>query len=188
MATASLIGRETFDLGPCSVAVDTASGGANLDLGDSESVTVSIETEKAEMKGAKYGTAPANRTVTGQKVMIKMIMAQATLERLAQTLQGFRLNTNTAGTILGFSYGSAIGEDDLSIAKQMTLTRWKEGADSSDTFDAIDFWLAAASGTAELLYDASTQRNVALEFMCYLSENHLDSEGKPTFFGSGVYA
>jgi hypothetical protein len=184
----SVFGGNYLDLGPCHLYYDTASGGANVFLGKTGSTTVKFSVSKTDLTSSQDGSEPADRVQTGDMCSVEATLAQPTLERLAKCIPGVSLNYDTDGvTVLGASFASDIGTRDSSIAKELKLVRISGGEDSTDPFDTVYFWLAAAVGSAELAFDAGTQRFVNVQWQCYKSTNHLDVNGRPTYWGIANY-
>lgn len=185
---AFLLGNENLDLGPCNAYWDTATGGADIDLGGFDSLVWRFGHEKTDLTYAQYGTGPANRVVTASTCEIELGMAMATPERLAAVLQGADLVTDTAGEPIGFSFAGAIGERDDQIWKQMKIVKVEGSVESTDPMDEATVFRAAPTGSIEFTYDAASQRFARITFTCYRDPDQLDSQNRPQFFGIGSYA
>ena len=175
-----------LDLGPCNIYYDTASGGENLNLGGVDQVTLRFGVEKTDLTTAQTGTDAADKVVTSSFCEIECGLAEATLERLAATVQGFEVNT-VGASIVGYSFGPAIGERDSSILKQLTLIRVLDGIESTDPLDELVVFSAAANANAELTYDAASQRYIGTMFKAYRSPTLTSVTGRPVFFGGGAF-
>lgn len=183
--TNSILGRSNYAFGPCNVYWDTASGGDNLNLGTTDQVTVTIGMTKIELRDAQHGDRPADRAVSSQTCQISMGLAQATLERIAEVVQGITLEKNTANEVTKFYLSDKISERDSAIAKQLTIVDIVAGVESTDPLDTINFWkVAPFSESIELVFDATGQRYLQVVFECYKSDDNLDENGNSTYFGS----
>lgn len=179
-------GSSVSELGPCNAYFDTATGGSNLDLGTFDSFMIKMAITKTPLKEAQYGTSPANQAVTGADCTLEFGMTRSSLERMDAVIPGFVLNKNTANTILGFSFGTAIGQLDSNTWKQVKIVKIVNGSESTAANDTIYVWRAAPTGTADLTFDAATQRIVKITMQCYRDETQLNVEGAATFWGSGT--
>lgn len=180
-------GRKNLSLGPVNATMVAADANGNdVVLGGFENFTIRMSNEKADLVYSQYGTKAANRVIVGQDCTIEARLAQATLERMTQVMQGFRINPETGGTITGYSFGDAIGDDDLSNTNQLNVVRVIEGADSANTLDTVNFWLTVPNTEAELVFDAGSQHFIGAMFQVYKDSSNVDREGKSTFFGSGT--
>lgn len=183
--TQHAFGSSNLEFGPCNLYFDTETGGENLDLGGFDSVKVSMSTKKIELKEAQAGDRPADRAVSSQVVQITCGLSRATAERLAEVFQGFHLETNSADEVTRIWLSDRMAQRDSDIVKQMTLKVIRDGAESTDPLDIIDFWkVAPMTESVELTFDAATQRYFGVVFECYKDDDHVDDEGKSTYFAS----
>ncbi len=184
--TNSFFGRQNGAIGPASVYFGTGTGSAIQNLGMFDAVEVVGSVKKSPIKFDKYGTEPANMVITGGAMTVKVGLAQATLERLGLTIDGWH-NNLSGSTVLGYSWGIDMGSDDLTKAQELRITLVVGDTDSTDPLDTIKCWLAVPAADFSLKYDAGTQRFVGNLFTIYKDSNHLNTAGKATFFGSGTY-
>lgn len=183
--TQHAFGSSELEFGPCNLYWDTATGGVNLDLGGFDSVKVTMGTKKIELKEAQAGDRPADRAVSSQTVQITCGLSRATAERLAEVFQGFHTEEDTAGNITRIWLSDRMAQRDSSIVKQMTLKVIREGAESTEELDIVDFWkVAPMTESVELVFDAASQRFFGVVFECYKDDDHVDDEGKSTYFAS----
>jgi len=183
--TTSFLGGP-LDSGPCNATLGTASGETEVGLGEFENVTLKFGSEKTDLFTAQGGTTAQDAVVSGSFCDVEISLAQATLERMSATVQGFETNS-LSGSIVGFSFGPAIGERDSSIQQQLTLVRVIDSIESTDPLDTIDIWKFVFNANIEMTFDAATQRFVGLAGRAYRSSTHLSPTGRPTFFGSAQY-
>lgn len=183
----SLFGSQELSLGPAYFYWDTASGSANdIDMGETGPIIFRFGVEKTDLTTIQNGTGPADKIVTTAMAQLEVDFAQHTLERMANVIQGFKLKRDGAGVITGYSFARPIGQRDSDIWKQATLVRISNGANSTATFDTVEFWKLAPASNTEFTFDAATQRFCKVVFEAYADSAHPDTDGRPTFFGSGV--
>ncbi len=185
MATSWVGGKDIGALGPIVLKWDTASGGADLDLGDYEFIEWAIETTYAEIKGARYGTAAKDHRVSGQRCTVKINAAETNLEFMEAVFPGFHVNRTTGNSIVGYSYGRVTGRRQRANAKQLDAVTLIDDSESTDTNEAMSFWLASPMGNQTQRFDAESQRFVEAAFEIYADPNRQNSPGHDMFFGSG---
>ena len=81
--TESLFGDDVEELGAAFLDWDTAVGGANLGLGDFDSVTIRMVGSKVDLVGSQNGTTPKNAVYTGTECVVEAGLGQMTPERAA---------------------------------------------------------------------------------------------------------
>lgn len=185
MGTASLFGSDQLELGPCNLYFDTETGGEDLDLGGFDQVTVSLQTQKVELREAQAGDRPADRAISAQVVQITCGLSRANVERLEQVQQGFTVERDTADVVTRIHFSDKVGQRDSDIVKQLTAKKIDAGVETTDPLEIIDFWLVAPmTESVELVFDAASQRYYAVMFECYKSDDNLDEDGNSTYFSS----
>lgn len=183
--TQHAFGSSLLEFGPCNLYWDTETGGANLDLGGFDAVKVTMGVKKIELKEAQAGDRAADRAVSSQTVQISCGLSRATAERLSEIFQGFHTEENTAGEITRIWLSDRMAQRDSDILKQLTLKVIRDGVESIDPLDIIDFWkVAPMTESVELTYDAASQRYFGVVFECYKDETQVDDEGVATYFAS----
>jgi hypothetical protein len=183
--TKSAFGSDQFAYGPGKLYWDTETGGANVDLGGTDSITISMAVSKIELKESQAGDRPADRAVSSQVYQVKCGLSRATLERLEEVVQGFHLEKDSAGAPIRVWGSDMLAQRDSSIWKQLTFKAIVDGVESSDPFDIIDFWRAAPmTESSELVFDASSQRFFGIVFECYKDPTKVDDEGRATYWAS----
>ena len=191
MATSWAGGNARSDsLGPCDLILYETDdfSGDGIKVGATQATTVKFSVQKAETKHIQYGSSPSNMIVTGSACSLETSLTQASLELMEQVIMGFRLERDSTGDIIGFSFGSSVGLDDQSIARGIRLQPLIGGIPITNPIANIFFWRAAPVSESEIVFDDSTQRIVAVMWNCYLDPNRLDSAGRPTFYGGGEIA
>jgi len=181
--TPHAFGDKLLSYGPGRIYWDTASGGDNIDLGETDSIVVTLNVSKIELRTSQAGDRPADRAVSAQVYQVRAGLARATAERLAKIVQGFKIETNSAGEIVRIWGSKVVGQRDSSIWKQLTFKEYEDGVPSTDPLRIVNFPNAAPmTESTELTYDATTQRFYGVMFEVYESEDHLDPDGKPTYW------
>ena len=189
---AFFFGNKNLDLGPANIyynaSIFTGDGGTDELFGGTQGLTINMAVEKADLTFDQYGTSPANRVATGQSLTVAASLVQLTTQRLENALQGFKSYESTGGSLLGFSWESVIGEADADIEKPLRLVLLSPtgtGEESTDPDDIIFIPNAAPMVEAEIAYDASSQRVIAITWNCYRRSKYISSvSGKELFMFS----
>jgi len=147
-----------LELGPCKAAFNS------VDLGKTNGgVTVTISDDSVDLVSDQYGSSPEDTVITGTTVEVSMALAEIDMATLQSVLQP--QSTLTAATaVAGLN---KVGTSLLSIAKELRLTKYVNGAVSTAATDAIIFPKAAPLGDVELSFDASNQRVLNVTFKCF---------------------
>lgn len=183
--TQSVFGSQNFAFGPGKLYWDTATGGEDVNLGGTDQIKIMMSVKKIELKESQAGDRPADRAVSAQVYQISCGLSRATLERLEQVVQGLYVEKDTAGEPIRIWGSDVMAQRDSDILKQLTFIAIRDGIESTDPFDIIDFWKAAPmTESTELVFDASTQRYYGVMFECYKDETKLDDTGRATYFAS----
>lgn len=183
--TGSLLGKEALSLGPAQLFWDSDTLGANIDLGCVDATVLRWQIQKTGLVCAQAGSEPDDMAVTGTICEVEMGMAEATVERIKETIQG--ISTLEVGGATKRIFGaSVVGQRDRAIAKQMTLIELIDGVLSTNPLEIFDFFVTAPTANAEWTFDAATQRFVAHLFKVYQSKDPLkvDINGAPLYFAS----
>jgi len=183
--TQSAFGSQNFAFGPGKLYWDSATGGENIDLGGTDQIKITMSVKKIELKESQAGDRPADRAVSAQVYQISCGLSRATVERLEAIVQGFHVEKDTAGNPTRIWGSDVMAQRDSDIVKQLTFKAIRDGEESDDPLDIIDFWKAAPmTESTELVFDAATQRYYGVMFECYKDDAHVDDEGKSTYFAS----
>lgn len=181
----SLLGRSILDVGPASLIYDTVTGGDSLDLGETDQSSLKLETAYGDLLTSQNGTLAKDQFVSGQRAVLAIGMAEATLDKLELVLPGLEVIRDTDGNPLYYSWASVIGQRASSKEKQLTLLAWVDGIVSDDPLDITDFWRASpVTSEIESIFNADGQRFFKVMFICQKDTTQLDSLGRPTFFKS----
>lgn len=169
-----ILGSKNGSLGPCNFYFDSpilaGDPGDDIFLGGTQGATLRYEQSKSPITYDQYGTEPANQVITGEKAELETNLVQTTLERIAAVLPGFVAHGAAADE--GASQASAIGLDDLTIAKVIRMVRTFGGVELTGGDEILYFPLGAPMGTAEWTFDASTQRVLGVSFKFYRSPKY----------------
>jgi hypothetical protein len=151
-----------LELGPCDVAYGTS--GSETSLGKtSGGVTVTIKDDSVDLLSDQYGSSPEDTIITGTTVEVSMALAEITMETLASILQP-QQTTSATDAMAGLN---KVALSLLANAQSLLLTKYVDGAASTDVADTIIFPAAAPVGDVELAYDASNQRVLNATFKCF---------------------
>lgn len=158
-----------------------------VDLGYTDFIKAKPMIGKIDLKSSQTGDGAADKAVSTQGMSIEAGLAQATVERMEATVQGFHVERDSANRIVQLHGSSVIGQLDSSIAKQLTFYEIVDGIKSVKPFHIMDMWKSAPSSEeAEQSYDSSGQRFYPIKFAAYISESHKDETGRDTYWGSRI--
>jgi hypothetical protein len=147
-----------LELGPCDASYDSVA------LGKTHGgVTVTIKDDSTDLLSDQYGTSPEDTVITGTIVEVKLALAEISMTTLKSILQphaATEATTAVAGT-------NKVGTALLALAKELRLTKYVNGAVSTEAADDIIFPKAAPVGDVELTYDANSQRVLNATFKCF---------------------
>lgn len=152
-----------LELGPCRVYFGEE--GSESDVGRTQGgVTVSFNTDLADLMSDQFGTSPEDQVITGQGATVTVPLAEYTLKNLA-----FALNqtVKTTGGKQGVEGSILTGTKLTDKAKSLLIKKYVGGEISTDTEDWIRFPLAAATGTFDISFDGSTQRIIEVTFTAF---------------------
>lgn len=185
--TTNIFGGSSFSFGPGFLYFDTASGGENLNLGKTENIVMTFNTTRLGLRSSQDGDTDADRAISGQEMLMTANLAQPTLERLELIWPGFEVEKDSNGNITGYGWTNVLNRRDVENAVQATFFEIVEGLEANPAtqqFRIIDIYcVAPQQESAEVTYDATTQRFFPLDFKCYPSAN-LSASGRNLFFKS----
>lgn len=176
----NFFGGRDLTLGPANLYYDpiiqTGDGGENLFLGGTQGLSLSPSVEKADLTKDQYGTSAADRVVTGQSLTLSASLVELQLDRLNAVLQGFEHYMSTGGSTLGFTWENVLGQADSDILKPMKIVLVKAGNETTDPDEILYVCNTAPMVDTELVFDASSQRVLALEWHCYRRPKYVSAE------------
>jgi len=201
MITASILGKESLELGPAniyvkplivsSVATDWADVSDWIYLGETESSTLRLITSKTDLNSSQKGTRPADKVVTGQQAQIETNLGQAYLERLEEIQQGLYLK-KTGETVEQWQFTKRLGEQDSDVLFWVKMVKINAGIESTNLLDIAYMKAAPMTEQAELTFDAATQRFYGLLLEAYENDTGAyavsDDSGRPAYAWSGDLA
>ncbi len=188
--TASFLGGPNTELGPVKIEVkpveiDWADESGWLNIGKTQSSTFRRIMAKADHLTSQDGTEPSNRTVTGQRTEFEAPLGQPHLERLQLLVQDLKL-VESGGEIKQWMFVNKVGEDDLSRLFFLRATKIVGGKLSTSELQKLYMLVAFQTETAELVYDAATQRFFGLIFRGYF--NNDENSGFPVQHPDGEFS
>lgn len=150
---------QNVKLGVCTVTFD------GVDLGYTQGgVEVSVTTDTHEVQVDQFGTTPINELIMGRSVMVKVPMAETTLENLVKIMPGATLVTDGIDpTKKRVDVTTGINSSLLDSAAELRLH--PKGALTT----AEDFVvpIAATAGALTFAYKTDTERVFSVEFNGY---------------------
>ena len=187
-STSSILGFPLDNMGPGQFYLGTTNGSPINDstyVGGCQNISVNFGVTKSDVTYAEYGTAPANKIVTGDACSVTLTIAQPILERIHKFVQGFNVQY-TSGSPTGFSFGGgSLGQGDTQVRQEATLVLLQANGLTSN-FDRLIFPLVAPETMVELPYDNESQRTYEVTFTAYKSDNHQVSGEAQYFYSPGM--
>lgn len=156
---------ENVSMGVCTVSFD------GDDLGHTkDGVVVSYTEEINDMVVDKYGKTPINKSSAGEKISVKVPLAEDTLDNLAIAMPATTLEEGAVTKKLkgGRSAGTLLGQ----FAKELILHPTALGADNH-TKD-LTIYRAVATAIGDLAYKVDEQRVVEVTFEGLIDETKTD--------------
>lgn len=148
-----------MELTPMRVTYDGVDLGGTL-----EGVTVSIETDKAEIKADQFGTSPLDKRATGLKVTVKTTLSEIQLKDNVKVLFPHQ-SLITSGPNKAMYFTNPVGASDIAVAKVLVLHPLsKADADKSGDFKC---YLACADEKIEAKFTADKQVGYAVTWTIY---------------------
>ncbi len=155
-------------LGVCKVSL----GGDNLGF-TKGGVEVSVETESHTVMVDQLGSTPISEYITGRTCMVKVPMAETTIDHLTTIMPGAVI-VGTSDPYAQVSTG--VGTELLTISKVLRLH--PTALDDSDVTQDFIIPLAATTGAITFAYKLDEERIFNVEFKAYA-----DSDGKLFYYG-----
>ena len=152
-------------LGVCSVTFD------GTDLGFTQGgVEVEVSTETHEVLVDQFGTTPLAEQIMGRSVMVKVPLAETTLENLNAIMPGSTYNDSAGSGPYRTDVAAGIDINLLSTAAELRL-RPKGNVDASEDFVVP---LAATAGALQFAYRLDEERIFNVEFKGYVDTGNND--------------
>ena len=150
-----------LELGPAQIKWGET--GSEEDLGKTlGGVVLRISESSVDLQSDQYGEAPEDTVLTGTTVEVECPFAEVGHELLAKILLQDSFGTNPS-----FAGENNTGTSLKSNGKSLLVTKYVNGAPSTDAEDVIHFPCAAPVPNIELSYNASNQRVATAVFKCF---------------------
>lgn len=176
----SILGKDDMVLGPGNLYIKPFTIDGNptdwkdesdwIEMGLTESTIFRILTTKADLLASQKGTRPANKVITAQQTQIEAGLGEATLERLEQVQQGLSITRDTAGEMTSWKIVNVLGQRDSDKYFWVKFVELDGGVESVLPFDTLYAKAAPSIESAELTFDAATQRFYTVMFETYLND------------------
>lgn len=162
------MGAENLELGPCQVKFGT--DGSETDLGLTEGgVEIEFATQTVDLMSDQTGQAPQDRVIVGQTVMIRVPLAEITMDNWATALN--QTKKHYSGSV-GVPGANLVGTSLLnSKAQSLVLIKYVDGSASTDSEDYFKFAKAAPTGNFTVSFSRDGQRVMTVEFVAFLDTN-----------------
>jgi len=151
----------TLELGPCEVKFGTDDG--EVDLGKTQGgVVVNFSQDGADLMSDQYGTQPEDQVITGHGATIVTPMAKFDATNLALALNQTK---KALGDQEGVKGSSLVGTKRSVKGQSLLLTKYVNGAVSTDENDRMRFPNAAPDGNFSVNFSVSDQRVMEVTFI-----------------------
>ena len=155
------MGAENIQLGTCTITLDDVDLG--LTIGGVE-VEVSTNTHPTQVD--QFGETIVAEHITGRNVVVKVPMAETTLENMVKVLPGATLVTDTVDPLKKkVEVKTGVGTNLLDLALKLTLHPIANLV--TDTSEDFVVPLAAAAGAINFSYKVNEERVYMAEFKGY---------------------
>lgn len=164
-------------------ALSTYAKWTTLYLGKSMEAGISFDMEEkiAGTKTSDDGEVETNHFSTGSELIVKVPLAEASLERLVATMtKSINVTRDANGMIVAASFGNRVGRNFKANAKRLTLISYKDGTVSTTALDRLDVFKAYPMGNLKIERNATAQYQVELTFRCYADPRY-KKNGVPQF-------
>lgn len=152
------MGTENVKLGVCRVTYN------GVDLGVTKGgVEVEVATETYEVMVDQFGNSPVNEYITARTVVVRVPMAETTVQNLARIMPGTTVVTNAGESKANVTNG--IGINLLANAEKLVLH--PVALDASDRSEDFTVPLAATAGAMTYSYKLDEERIFNVEFKGY---------------------
>lgn len=132
-------------------------------------VEFSFEREFEDLTVDQYGNMPLDKALTGQKLTIKVFLAEPTKANFARAIPEGRYDYNG---IIDNKLGLGRDAGYLLSAKAVEMRFHPRG--ESDTNNDIYIWKAVSVETVELAYKIDEQRIMEITFEALVDESRVD--------------
>ena len=159
---------DNLELGPCVVKYGVS--GSEVDLGFTMGgVTVTIETEVADVVTDQFGSVIMKQILVGRNATITVPFAETDLTLMSKLIPGASLVTDAVtATKKKVIVNTPIGSDLVaSVAQALLLIKAIGNTASTDLTDQFRFFKAAPSGELEFAFSIEDQRVWEVEFTAY---------------------
>lgn len=159
----------TLELGPCQVKFGTDD--SETDLGKTQGgVIVNFSQDAADLMSDQYGSQPEDQVITGHGATIVIPMAKTDAANLATALNQTK---KQIGNQEGVKGSSLVGTKRSSKGQSLLLTKYVNGAVSSDENDRMRFPNAAPDGNFSYNFSISDQRILEVTFLAMPDSNDI---------------
>lgn len=146
-----------LELGPCKVEFNSVDFGKTLG-----GVVIRFKDDYVDLKSDQYGTAPEDTIITGNYADVEVPLAELDFAKIAVAL-----NQSVFGSSAGVAGENNVGTSLKTSGAALVLTKYVNGAPSTNAADKITFPLASCVTDAEMTYDAANQRVMKAMFKAY---------------------
>ena len=187
----SILGSRGYSFGPGVLYFDTSTGfvpagytgetGTGTFLGRTGPIEWSEALMEVDLTSIQTGSAPDDFGVTGGSTDISVILKEARTDVISKIMRGVYVDKDTADQPLRIYGSTPLGQRGRDVAKQLTFVEIFEGAEAwDDPFKVVDFFVAITRfPDTKLMYDAATQRELAVKISCLESRTMVDPLNRP---------
>jgi hypothetical protein len=165
-----------LELGPARVEMGEDAG-TLVDMGFTKGgITMTIETETAQVTSDQFGTVVMKDILVGRNVTLTIPFAETDLQKLSSIIP--LASVSISGVFERADINTPVGADLVeSAARLLRLTKSIGDSVSDDPNDAFVFYKVAAQGAVEVNFSIEDQRIWEVEARCYPDASNAFSLG-----------
>lgn len=187
----SVLGARTYSFGPGVMYYNTSDGfipagfagatGTGTYLGRTGPINWTESLSEIELMSIQTGATADDVGITGHTTEIAVPLREARTDVIKLIMRGVYVEGDTDDNPSRIWGSSRIGQRGRDIAKQATFVEIIDGAEAwDDAFRIVDFFVAVPRfSETQLVFDAETQRELAMNLHCFESRTVVDPLNRP---------
>lgn len=165
--------RENLRIGDCEIFVDYGDGNGEIFLGQTKGgIDFTFEREFEDLTVDKFGTAPLDMALTGQNLMIKLNLAEATNESLSRAIPEGKFAEFTTDSKIGIGRTSGYLLSD----SEGLLRMHPRKNDPANRNEDVYIWKAVSMDNVEMPFKVDEQRLIPITYRALVDESRPDGE------------
>jgi len=161
------------EIGEVDAYVDKADGNGERHLGHTKGGSVfMVEREFAELLVDQYGSMPVDKILTGNKLKIKLFLAEPTKENQGAAIQEGTYVENEGDSKLGIGTDSGVALSDTAVLLRLHPRKLPDSNRNKDIY----IWMAVSVENVELPYTVEDQRVLEITYEALVDETQPDGQ------------